>query len=68
MPSVRGQNRTSSRVPVRLWADVRGTITVEYAVLLATVAVGCALAIAGLGGPLLRMYLAHRAWLLLPMP
>ncbi|HKO48581.1 MAG TPA: hypothetical protein VJV79_12705 [Polyangiaceae bacterium] len=47
---------------------MRGSITVEYAVLLTTVAVGCALAIAGLGAPLLRMYLAHRAWLLLPMP
>ena len=47
---------------------MRGSITVEYAVLLATVAVGCALAIAGLGVPLFRMYLAHRAWLLLPMP
>jgi Flp pilus assembly pilin Flp len=54
--------------PLGLWADERGSITVEYAVLLATVAVGCALAIVGLGVPLFRMYLAHRAWLLLPMP
>ena len=51
-----------------LEADERGSITVEYAVLLATVALGCALAIAALGVPLFRMYLAHRAWLLLPMP
>jgi len=54
--------------PLGFWADMRGSITVEYAVLLATVAVGCALAIAGIGAPLFRMYLAHRAWLLLPMP
>lgn len=51
-----------------LWTDQLGSITVEYTVLLATVAVGCALAIGGLGVPLFRMYLAHRAWLLLPMP
>ena len=51
-----------------LWADPRGSVTVEYAVLLAMVAVGCALAVGGLGVPLFRMYLAHRAWLLLPLP
>ena len=58
----------SSRARLGLCGDSRGSITVEYAVLLAMVAVGCALAIAGLGVPLFRMYLAHRAWLLLPMP
>ena len=57
-----------SHTRLGLCGDSRGSITVEYAVLLATVAVGCALAIAGLGVPLFRMYLAHRAWLLLPMP
>lgn len=51
-----------------LWADQVGSITAEYAILLSTVAVGCALAIGRLGVPLFRMYLAHRAWLLLPMP
>jgi hypothetical protein len=58
----------SSLARLALSADCRGSITVEYAVLLVTVAVGCALAIGALGVPLLRMYLAHRAWLLLPMP
>jgi Flp pilus assembly pilin Flp len=60
----------SGAAPARtgLWADELGSITVEYTVLLVTVAVGCALAIRGLGVPLFRMYLAHRAWLLLPMP
>ena len=62
------ENYSSSSAWRGLWADGRGSITVEYTVLLATVALGCALAIAGLGVPLFRMYLAHRAWLLLPMP
>jgi Flp pilus assembly pilin Flp len=63
-------SRIADREPTvaALRTDERGSVTVEYAVLLATVALGCALAIAALGVPLLRMYLAHRAWLLLPMP
>ena len=56
------------REPVRLLSDDRGAVTVEYAVLLAVVAVGCALAIAGLGSSLFATYVAHRTWLLLPMP
>jgi len=59
---------TSSRARSGFWVDSRGSVTVEYAVLLATVALGCALAIASLGVPLFKMYMAHRAWLLLPMP
>ena len=62
------RNVASSRASLSLRADERGSITVEYTVLLVVVALGCAVAIGGLGVPLFRMYLAHRAWLLLPMP
>ena len=62
------RNSAASRGSLSLWVDERGSITVEYTVLLVVVAIGCALAIGGLGVPLFRMYLAHRAWLLLPMP
>jgi hypothetical protein len=47
---------------------VRGTVTVEYVVLLGTVAVGLALAVAGLGVQLVRMYLSQTAQLALPFP
>ena len=48
--------------------DDRGTIMVEYAVLLTLVAVGVSLATVALGVPLMRMYLSQRTWLLLPYP
>ena len=48
--------------------DDRGTIMVEYAVLLTLVAVGVSLATVALGVPLTRMYLSQRTWLLLPYP
>jgi len=41
---------------------------VEYTVLLSVVAVGLGFAIAALGVPLIRMYLAQQTWLLLPFP
>lgn len=43
-------------------------MTVEYVVLLGTVAVGLTLAVAGLGVPLVRMYLWQTAQLALPFP
>ena len=46
----------------------RGTVTVEYVVLLTTVVVGLAIAVAGLGVPLVRMYLSQTALLALPFP
>ncbi|HEX4477071.1 MAG TPA: hypothetical protein VH142_18400 [Polyangiaceae bacterium] len=46
----------------------RGTVTVEYVVLLSMVAVGAALLIAGVGGPLLSLFRLQRDWLLLPIP
>jgi len=48
--------------------DTRGTIMVEYAVLLTLVAVGVSMATVALGVPLMRMYLSQRTWLLLPYP
>lgn len=48
--------------------DERGTIMVEYAVLLALVSVGCATAVAALGVPLVRMYLVQEVWLMLAVP
>ncbi len=46
----------------------RGAVTVEYVVLLSTVAVGLALAVVGLGVPLVRAYLEQTAVLALPVP
>jgi Flp pilus assembly pilin Flp len=46
----------------------RGSIMVEYAVLLSVVAVVLSLAVVALGVPLLRMYLTQQTWLLLPLP
>jgi Flp pilus assembly pilin Flp len=48
--------------------DDRGTVTVEYTVILSLVAVGLVLAVAALGPTLVRAYLAREAWLLLPFP
>jgi len=49
-------------------ADNRGSIMVEYAVLLTLVAIGLALAMVSLGVPLVRMYLNQRTVLMLPFP
>lgn len=46
----------------------RGVVTVEYVVLLSTVAVGLTLAVIALGVPLVRMYLEQTALLGLPFP
>lgn len=49
-------------------SDLRGTVMVEYVVILTVVALGCSLALVGLGAPLYRMYLVQRAWVSLPVP
>jgi Flp pilus assembly pilin Flp len=46
--------------------DDRGTVTVEYTVILVVLALACVLAMIGLGGPLLTMFRTEQAWLLLP--
>jgi Flp pilus assembly pilin Flp len=51
-----------------LKADSRGTVTVEYALLLALVAIGAAAALVSLGVPLIQLFVAQRAVLLLPIP
>jgi Flp pilus assembly pilin Flp len=51
-----------------LRADERGSVTVEYAVILTVVALGCVLATVSLGVPLVRAFEAREAWLLLPLP
>lgn len=59
------------RFRCRCWGRrrrARGTMTVEYVVLLGTVAVGLTLAVAGLGVPLVRMYLWQTGQLALPFP
>lgn len=45
-----------------------GSVVVEYVLVLALVAIGCATALVGLGPPLLALLWFQRAWLLLPFP
>lgn len=45
-----------------------GTVTVEYTVLLAAVALGVAFATVSLGPMLVRAFVARETWLLLPFP
>lgn len=52
----------------RLLLREEGSVMAEYAVLLGLVAVGCSLAVVGLGAPLVRAYLAQELWLLLAVP
>ncbi len=54
--------------PKQLASDARGTVFVEYVVLLTLVAVTGAVAIASVGLPLLRLFQAQLAWLTLPIP
>jgi hypothetical protein len=56
------------RTPDVTRSDERGTVIVEYVILLSVVAVGLSLAAAALGVPLLRMYLTQQTWILLPFP
>ena len=50
------------------FADNRGSVMAEYAVLLGLVAVGCSLAVIGLGAPLVRLFGAQELWLMLAVP
>jgi Flp pilus assembly pilin Flp len=58
-------NRRETRGAAR---DERGTATVEYVVILVSVALLCVLAMVGLGPPLVRAFQAQVTWLLLPFP
>jgi Flp pilus assembly pilin Flp len=51
-----------------LSADLRGSVTVEYTVLLVLVALTCAGAMIAIGAPLVRMLATYQTWLLLPFP
>jgi len=51
-----------------LSSDARGSVTVEYTVLLVLVAMTCAAAMVMLGAPLVRMFATYQTWLLLPFP
>lgn len=51
-----------------LTRDERGSIYVEYVVLLSCVAIGLAAAVAGLGEALFSTFAARETWLLLPFP
>jgi len=46
----------------------RGSVLVEYVVVLSAVSLGCAFATISLGPALLRLYLVQQAVLLLPIP
>lgn len=54
--------------PEGLLRDRRGTVTVEYVVVLTLVSLGMVAALAGLGVPLVRTYLSQTAWLIAPFP
>lgn len=57
-----------SRCRDRTRSRERGTATVEYVVVLSTVALGLTLAVIALGVPLVRTYLEQTALLALPFP
>ena len=48
--------------------DERGSVTVEYTVLLVLVAMVCVVATVAIGVPLVRMFVTYQTWLLLPFP
>jgi Flp pilus assembly pilin Flp len=52
----------------RAGRDQRGTVLVEYAVVLSLVSLGASLALIVLGAQLLELYRAQQAILLAPMP
>jgi len=51
-----------------LLRDRRGTVMVEYVIVLALVSVGASLALIGLGSKLLQLFRYQEAVLLLPFP
>lgn len=60
--------RQNSCIEPHFRADDRGGVAVEYAVILALVAVGLCAAVLGVGGALVKMFVARETWLLLPFP
>ena len=52
----------------RLMVDQRGSVVLEYTVILVLVTLGCALATLSLGPPLLAAFRGRCDWLLLPFP
>lgn len=48
--------------------DTRGSVTIEYTVLLVLVALACVFSMIALGAPLVRMFETYQTWLLLPFP
>jgi len=57
--------RAGTEGPMR---DERGAIFAEYVVLLAAVAIGCVIAMVGLGVPLVNLFMYQQGILLLPIP
>jgi Flp pilus assembly pilin Flp len=51
-----------------LLGNARGSVTVEYTVLLVLIAMTCVGAMVALGAPLVRMFQVYQTWLLLPFP
>ena len=49
-------------------SDERGSVTLEYVVLLSVVAVGCSLAVASLGVPLVQLFVTQEVWVALAVP
>lgn len=66
VPQVRGTIGLLLTLAVSI--DERGTVTVEYAVLLSLVAIGCSLATVALGAPLVRLFMSQEVWLWLAVP
>jgi Flp pilus assembly pilin Flp len=60
--------RQNSSIEPHFRADERGGIALEYAVILAFVAVGLSAAVLGVGGALVKLFVARETWLLLPFP
>jgi Flp pilus assembly pilin Flp len=49
-------------------SDDRGSVTIEYVVLLVAVSLGVVVAMGALGAPLVRMFRTLEIWIGLPFP
>ena len=61
-------SRWNNPPPAGLATDERGSVTVEYTVILVAVSLVAGLAVVALGPSLVRMLLAQETWLLLGIP
>ena len=61
-------NRLPRRKPPMAADDELGGVMTEYVIVLVFVSLGCALALIGLGAPLVSLFRLQRTWLLLPFP